>query len=356
MVYHGAFVLGVFMIIPRFWAEWRIQQNLSTPKRRTITIKRFGWSDVSQEEAQTMAVERAKQALEEAIASDGVRRLERKVAYNGHDGLPIRERIVETQGPDVVTRNSYGARCLNTPDVFFADIDTDDVMRLGRGAAWLAFGMGVWAAIIFINWGLASGWLTQRCGGSVNVPGVFIMGLAALGLGWWLTRELLLIIKHKWVAFHGGTVGMCVNALDRHVKDHPQHKFRVYRTPAGARVMALHQPIDPKSAEAQELFSLMGSDPLYVQMCKRQDCYRARVSGKPWRMDVARWRGPVWPFDEATEEKFQSWVTGYEKAAAAFSACRWAVDVGQGATHPRVGEVMAWHDQMTGALEKKPLA
>ena len=149
---------------------------------------------------------------------------------------------------------------------------------------------------------------------------------------------------------------MCVNALDRHVKDHPQHKFRVYRTPAGARVMALHQSIDPKSAQAQELFSLMGSDPLYVQMSKRQDCYRARVSGKPWRMDWARWRGPVWPFDEETEARFQIWSEGYEKAAAAFSACRWVVDVGSGATHPRVQEVMAWHDDLCGAMDKKPLA
>jgi len=36
--------------------------------------------------------------------------------------VPIREEIVSRHGDTIITRNSYGARCLNTPNALFADI------------------------------------------------------------------------------------------------------------------------------------------------------------------------------------------------------------------------------------------
>lgn len=54
------------------------------------------------------------------------------VPYTGADGVPIREENLAEHGSTVITRNSYGARCLNTPDVLFADID-----HAPRTPAWL---------------------------------------------------------------------------------------------------------------------------------------------------------------------------------------------------------------------------
>jgi hypothetical protein len=48
---------------------------------------------------------------------------EPKVPYNGAVGVPIREEILARYGAAVITRNSHGARCLNTPDILFADVD-----------------------------------------------------------------------------------------------------------------------------------------------------------------------------------------------------------------------------------------
>src|SRR5690349_7262445 len=101
------------MLIPRFWAEARARHRERT---RQITIRRFGWSDASQDEAQAMAEARANEALQRAIRGEILIRREASVAYGGV-GLPIREEILEIVGRNVVTRNSYGARCLNTPDV-----------------------------------------------------------------------------------------------------------------------------------------------------------------------------------------------------------------------------------------------
>jgi hypothetical protein len=48
----------------------------------------------------------------------------REVRSNyGVEGVPIREQIVQRDGDVIITRNSYGALCLNSPDVLFADID-----------------------------------------------------------------------------------------------------------------------------------------------------------------------------------------------------------------------------------------
>ena len=34
--------------------------------------------------------------------------------------------------------------------------------------------------------------------------------------------------------------------------------------------------------------SAIGADPIYVQMCLRQHCFRARVSSKPWRIGIGQ--------------------------------------------------------------------
>jgi hypothetical protein len=46
--------------------------------------------------------------------------------------LPIGEEIVSRHGDAVITRNSYGALGLNTPDTVFADVDVDE-----GGPGWL---------------------------------------------------------------------------------------------------------------------------------------------------------------------------------------------------------------------------
>ncbi len=115
------------MIIPHYWAEGRAQQ-LHLGKQ--ITVRRFGWSNHSDADAQAMADQRAQQALERIVSGEKLERRETKSAYNGADGVPIREEIISEHGDAVVTRNAYGARCLNTPNVFFADLDCEPYAAL----------------------------------------------------------------------------------------------------------------------------------------------------------------------------------------------------------------------------------
>jgi len=94
------------MLIPEFWAESRARHR---SKNRQITVRRFGWSEASQAEAQAMADQRVRESLDRLIAGESLTRREPKVPYGGADGLPIREEVVRRAGPDVLTRNSYGA-------------------------------------------------------------------------------------------------------------------------------------------------------------------------------------------------------------------------------------------------------
>ncbi len=77
-------------------------------KNRQITVRRFGWSDVSQAEAQAHAERRAQDALDGLRDGEQLARREPKVAYNGADGVPIREEIVARHDDVLITRNGYG--------------------------------------------------------------------------------------------------------------------------------------------------------------------------------------------------------------------------------------------------------
>ncbi|EMI20719.1 transmembrane protein [Rhodopirellula maiorica SM1] len=79
------------MIVPEFWAESRIQKRDSN---RQVTVRRFGWSDISPEEAQRHADDRVRDAFNRIDRGEKLPRREKKVRYNGADGLPIREEVI----------------------------------------------------------------------------------------------------------------------------------------------------------------------------------------------------------------------------------------------------------------------
>src|SRR5450432_2742742 len=154
------------MIVPQFWAEGRVQDR---QRGKQVTVRRFGWSDSSQEEAQASADARAQDALQRLLAGEVLPRREPKTAYNGADGVPIREEILSRHGETIVTRNSYGARCLNTPNVFFADIDFEEKTQVGLTQLICLLGLGAAAF---------AAWLTKS-----KVVGGIVAGLVIVFAG-----------------------------------------------------------------------------------------------------------------------------------------------------------------------------
>ena len=98
------------MIVPDFWDEHKEKRKL--PNGRQATITRFGWSEFTQKEAKDLAVKRVEEAFKQLAAGEEIERREKRVAYNGSEGVPIREEVIQYHGESVVTRNLYGSLCL----------------------------------------------------------------------------------------------------------------------------------------------------------------------------------------------------------------------------------------------------
>ena len=325
------------MIIPQFWAEGRAQAHHAG---RSFTVRRFGWSDASLAEAQANADARAAEALERVLSGENLRRRELKVPYNGADGLPIREEIVARYGDTVITRNSYGARCLNTPNALFADIDYSLVPPYPL--ACLTF-LVLPALAIGAGW-LASSW----CLGIVLV-------FVALAVAWPIASlQYQAVQKLK-----GGAETAARDRIARFLEDHSDWSVRVYRTPAGLRLLATHRPFDPIEPAVSDFFAAIGADVQYVRMCRNQQCFRARVSPKPWRIGIdhhIRPRPGVWPVRPERLPQRQAWIDAYEQAATGFAACEFVEALGSGITHPELASVVRLHDELSRATSGLPIA
>ncbi len=325
------------MIVPQYWAESRVQYR---KQGRQVTVRRFGWSDISQADAQGNADTRAQEALERVLAGEKLRRREPKVPYNGAEGVPIREEIVSRHGASVVTRNSYGARCLNTPNVLFADVDfqVDPSCRLNLIVFLLMAGV---AGTI--------GWLTaSRLVGAV-------LALVALVF----TGTIAGLLHRVMQGMQGGLEAVARRRISRFVSQRPEWNLRVYRTPAGLRVLATHRTFEPNDPAVQECFRDLQADPIYVRMCLNQQCFRARVSPKPWRVGISRHVRPqpgVWPVAPDRMPERSAWIDHYESVAASYAACQLIETVGSGITHSDVRPVQELHDELSRATRPLSMA
>lgn len=325
------------MIIPRFWAEGRIQHK--EPKRQ-ITIRRFGWSDISQVDAQAMADERTNKAMQRALRGEKIVRRELKETYGGTDGLPIREEIISVHGSTIITRNQYGALCLNTPDVMFADIDVDDRPRHRMGCGLVAMSL-----LVSANYGVSKHSFAD-----------FLLCLAVI-LCFAFVIVKLLNFHHRKTNLDPFAYAM--KRIEAFAAAQPDWHLRVYQTPAGFRILVMHRVFDPTSEEVVDCFENLDSDKVFVWMCQKQRCFRARVSPKPWRIGIDKHLRPrpgVWPIKPEQMPLREQWVSTYTERADGFASCRFVRSLGSSVTHDDCEAVRAVHDEMTKSDSTLPLA
>ena len=99
------------MIVPQYWAEARVQHK--THAGRSPSDASAGRTKARPRPNHTPTVAQPKPRR--VLAGEKLFRVDLKRAYNGAQGLPIREEILSRHGETIIMRNSYGARCLNTP-------------------------------------------------------------------------------------------------------------------------------------------------------------------------------------------------------------------------------------------------
>jgi hypothetical protein len=284
------------MKIPRYWA--RSVQSVQEPYGRAYLLVIWQWSDVSREEAQRKAEDRVREVADKVRAGQQLNRY-------GYGERPLREEI--TQGVSnsagnevaIVTRNLYGALVLNAANAMFIDVDFADKGASGSGGGGFSWGFGRRAP----------------------------------------SRE----DQH-------------VERITTWANRHPDVSLRVYRTAAGLRGLITNQIFEPSRSDALDILRAFESDPLYVRLCQAQECFRARLTPKPWRCNVAP---PPWRYPWANadvEIRFRAWAQRYDQISRSYAVCRLIKEFGPREVHPDIAPILALHDQLTGAADQRPLA
>lgn len=320
------------MIVPEFWAEAKENRDI---KGRRITVRRFGWSDVDMAAAQAHAEARLNVALENISDLKHLLKREPKVPYNGAEGVPIREEIIKRHDDTIITRNSYGALCLNTPDVLFGDIDYDESDPNTLGSI-------VFAILLVIGIAVFTAHISKM---------YLILSLFAFPLTTFSYRIFSKNIEKQYQDK--------LQLIRTLMSKKPDWRLRVYQTPRGIRLLTLHKTFDPRSEEVRAFFTALGVDKIYQRMCFNQNCFRARLSAKPWRIGIEshlRPRPGTWPINPDKLHLRERWVSGYEKKAEPYAACKFVEELGAGSIHPKAIAIQALHDDYCKALSNLPIA
>ncbi|GAA5215758.1 hypothetical protein ACFSJ3_10770 [Corallincola platygyrae] len=313
------------MLVPKYWAEAKSAHRING---KSFTLKRFGWSDTGETDAQRHAAQRLKEAEAELFEEGTVRRVDHKVSYNGAEGLPIREEQLAIHGDVVVSRNAYGARCLNTPNVLFADIDVKTGVSLSEQKAAFFLLAALAATALVLHW---SWWL------------LLAVVIAVISMTTTVAEWIHLIMaKSKPDPFD-----LARQKIEQVAVANPNLHLRLYQTPMGYRVLVMNQLFAPASEEAKTLMAALGTDDIYMLMCKNQHCFRARLTAKPWRIGVDRLRPVpgVWPVNPSRLDERKQWVSEYEAKAKHFAACHYIAQFGPTEIIAEAKRVMELHDK-----------
>lgn len=396
------------MLIPKYWAQHKQRfeslETSSNPSKQA-TIKRYGWSDISQMEALSHAKSRVNEAHNRWLAGEDILRRERREEYNEGNSIPIREKIIyEHDFPEnelsnnsaavtklIVTRNSYGAQVANVDNIAIIDVDNDDLLRQKY-------------PYDYNHHGFMPAFLINQSNPASKIKIwffviVFILiasVIAWLGLSWlWLLAVMVGVTVYLWQQASAkdkaraqkyaddaaSLLPYMTDLIKKRVANHPIECFRLYQTPAGFRIIATHDTIAPSDELVAEWFEYFHADANYVRLSQVQQCFRARLTAKPWRMAEVEGKKltkdiPAKNFwfgsdnidvDSSIEQRQdelkarKQWIVDYDRFAQGYRACHYVESfAGKEASHQlesvAIKAFVDWHDRACRVHKALPMA
>jgi hypothetical protein len=286
--------------IPAYWSKATAEETDQDGTKKSFSCWR--WSNKSPDDAHQSALNAAKMILRSVLSGTKLD----SYAY-GERALreEVKQRFTNAEGEliAVISQNSYGSLVLGTAHVMFIDLDFPPI----------------------------------RPGESIRH----------------FVRRLLDKSARSPDAQREQNAR---DKLDRFLADNPQWSVRVYRTCAGLRVIATHSLFDPTADSTQALLESLGTDPMYIRLCKAQDSFRARLTPKPWRCGHTS-NTIGWPRETDDQRgRFEKWMADYLERQSNYATCRYLVSVGNAPIHPDVKTIIDIHDQTTRCHEPLALA
>ena len=291
------------MKVARYWARESAVGDDGAGRR----LRLVSWSGSNESVAE--AKQQASKKLEQWLIRLRAGQLRGGYPYHGNDA--VREELIEETYDDdgkliaAITRNRYGALVLNSAEVLFADVDLP-VSAAKRG--------NPLAALL--------SWFTGRKADAHDAR----------------ARDEY---RERFAAFH-----------DRH----PDLALRVYETAAGFRLVILNKLFDPLSAETQTILERLDSDDLYIRLCRSQECFRARLTPKPWRCGVGNPPNRYPREDDREERRFVSWLKDYDSQIKDYRVCRLVDEYGRENIAEAAQTVVRIHDRYVLKPEHGSLA
>lgn len=286
------------MKIARFW----VKETTSAVNKRgqRVEVTRWHWSATSRDEARQRAAEAVRETARRIAAGE---------PWPSNDEYypdrPPREEIIEEIHDKqdtliaTLTRNSYGALVLNAQHLMFIDVD-----------------------------------LPERRPPSMLVRVIDrLFGRQAEDPAEQLQKKVIDLARAT-----------------------PDYAFRIYRTRAGFRCVVVNKRIEPTSPESLRLLDAFGADPLYVRLCKNQECFRARLTPKPWRCGAQKPPNRFPREKPEAERAYRAWLAAYKAKSQPFATCRLVEQTGTAAPDAALTALITLHDKLTKAASGLDLA
>ena len=269
------------MKIPKYWAQGTARVR---GPHDEFDLTFWHWSDSSVAEAAQAAEARAREVALRFTSFADLNRY-------GYADRPMREEIIDViKGHDgresaIVTRNAYGALILNAAHVMFIDIDFDSTAKSSP---------------------------LRRLFGKSAAPSPVDEHLAKI---------------EEWA------------------RRNPQLSLRVYRTAGGLRGLITNELFEPTDPGSTQILQSLDSDLLYVRLCRVQECYRARLTPKPWRCGSTN-PPSRYPWTTAGAELiYRQWEKTYDYAADRYTTCQLVKEFGSDGMPSDVARIVELHDR-----------
>ncbi len=397
------------MLIPKYWAQHKQRfESLETSSKpsKQATIKRYGWSDVSQSAALTHAKSRVNEAHNRWLAGEDILRCERREEYNEGNSIPIREKIIyEHDFPEnelsnnsaavmklIVTRNSYGAQVANVDNIAIIDVDNDDLLRHiypddydhhGFMPAFLvnqsnpASKIKIWFfVVVFILIASVIAWL------GLSWLWLLVVMFVATAYLWQQASARDKTRAQKYADDAASLLPYMTDLIKKRIVNHPTECFRLYQTPAGFRIIATHDVVSPSDNVVEDWFAYFHADTNYVRLCQVQQCFRARITAKPWRMSEVENNKlakdipakDFWfDFEDTEVERSieqrqdalkarKQWLADYDKYAKNYRACHYVESMAgkevanNSKVQASIDDFVQWHDRACQVNKALPMA